>query len=155
MQALLDLYGVLNGQYGMAPIPSASASLAMLQAQRAFAEAADQPDEEKALPFLEEYYSIIAKQTASPVDPAIIARLELVTWSLARDRSKERQLADALSEKLALLHGGSAKDFQAVSADFARAMRLAAGKNGQASREAAAFAWKKLRHLLDTRQVSS
>ena len=150
-QTLWDFYRILNGQYGIPPIPALSAAWSALEAQRAFADAADQADEEQALPFLEKKISIIAEQTGSNLDPAIIARLELFTWSLARDRSKERQLTAAICEKLALLHGGAAQDYQAAASDFAHARRLAAAKNWSAASDAERAAWQKLRRQLDSR----
>jgi hypothetical protein len=149
-QAFWDFYRILNGQYRIPPIPALSASWSALQARRAFADAADQADEEQALPFLENTFSILSEKTASNLDPHILARLELFTWSLARDRSKERQLAAAISEKLALLHGGAARDYQAAASDFARARRLAATKNWNAASDAETAAWQKLRRQLDT-----
>jgi hypothetical protein len=149
-QAFWDLYRILNGQYQIPPIPSLSAAWSTLEAQRVFAEAADQADEEQALPFLEKTFSIIAEKTDSKLDPAIIARLELFTWSLARDRSKERQLTAAISEKLALLHGGAAQDYQATASDFAHARRLAVAKNWSAASDAETAAWQKLRRQLDS-----
>ena len=148
-QAFWDFYRILNGQYGIPPIPALSAAWSTLEAQRAFAEAADQADEEQALPFLEKTFSIIAEKTASNLDPTIIARLELFTWSLARDRSKERQLTAAISEKLALLYGGAAQDYQAAASDFAHARRLAVAKNWSAASDAETAAWQKLRRQLD------
>ncbi len=148
-QAFWDFYRILNGQYRIPPIPAMSASWSALEARRAFADAADQADEEQALPFLEDIFSILAEQTASNLDPKILARLELFTWSLARDRSKERQLAAAISEKLALLHGGAARDYQAAASDFARAHRLAAQKNWSAASDAETAAWQKLRRQID------
>ena len=150
-QALFDLYSIFEGQYRIPPLPALSAAMSMLQARRAFADAADQADEEQALPFLEKTFFIIAEQTGSNLDPAIIARLELFTWSLARDRSKERQLTAAISEKLALLHGGAAQDYQAAASDFAHARRLAAAKNWSAASDAETAAWQKLRRQLDSR----
>ena len=149
--ALFDLYSILQGQYRIPPLPALSAAISMLQARRAFASAADQADEEKALPFLEKAFSIVSEKTGANLDTAIIARLELFTWSLARDRSKERQLAAAISEKLALLHGGAAHDFQAAASDFAHARRLATAKNWSAASNAETAAWQKLRHQLDSR----
>ncbi len=150
-QALLDLYRILEGQYRIPPLPALSAAMSMLQARRAFTSAADQADEEQALPFLEKTFFIISEKTGSSLDPAIIARLELFTWSLARDRSKERQLAAALSEKLALLHGGAAKEYQAAALEFAHAKRMAIAKNWNAASDAEAAAWQKLRRQLDSR----
>ena len=150
-QTFWDFYRIFNGQYGIPPIPALSAAWSALEAQRAFADAADQADEEQALPFLEKTFFIIAEQTGSNLDPAIIARLELFTWSLARDRSKERQLTAAISEKLALLHGGAAQDYQAAALDFAHARRLAAAKNWSAASDAETAAWQKLRRQLDSR----
>lgn len=148
-QTFWDFYRILNGQYGIPPIPALSAAWSALEAHRTFAEAADQADEEQALPFLEKTFSIIAEKTDSKLDPTIIARLELFTWSLARDRSKERQLTAAISEKLALLHGGAAQDYQTAASDFAHARRLAAAKNWSAASEAETAAWQKLRRQLD------
>ena len=150
-QTFWDFYRIFNGQYGIPPIPALSAAWSALEAQRAFADAADQADEEQALPFLEKTFSNIAEKTGSNLDPAIIARLELFTWSLARDRSKERQLTAAISEKLALLHGGAAQDYQAAASDFAHARRLAAAKNWSAASDAERAAWQKLRRQLDSR----
>lgn len=149
-QTFLDFYRILNGQYGIPPIPALSAAWSTLEAQRAFADAADQADEEQALPFLEKTFSIIAEKTGSNLDPTVIARLELFTWSLARDRSKERQLAAAISEKLALLHGGAAQDYQAAASDFAHARRLTAAKNWSAASNAETTAWQKLSRQLDS-----
>ena len=150
-QIFFDFYRILNGQYGVPPIPALSAAWSTLEAQRAFADAADQADEEQALPFLEKTFFIIAEKTGSNLDPAIIARLELFTWSLARDRSKERQLTAAISEKLALVHGGAAQDYQAAALDFAHARRLAVAKNWSAASDAERAAWQKLRRQLDSR----
>ena len=149
-QAFWDFFRILNGQYGIPPIPSLSAAWSTLEAHRTFAEAADQADEEQALPFLEKTFSVISEKTDSNLDPHILARLELFTWSLARDRSKERQLTAAISEKLALLYGGAAQDYQAAASDFAHARRLAAAKNWSAASDAETAAWQKLRRQLDT-----
>lgn len=150
-QALLDLYEILKGQYRIPPLPALSAAMSTLQARRAFASAADQADEEQALPFLEKTFSLLGEKTGANLDPAILARLELFTWSLARDPSKKNQLTAAISEKLALLHGGAAKDYQAAASDFAQAARLAAAKNWSAATQAETTAWQKLRHQLDSR----
>lgn len=152
-QAFWDFYRILNGQYRIPPIPALSAAWSSLQARRAFDDAADQADEEQALPFLENTFSILAEKTASNFDPKILARLELFTWSLARDRSKERQLAAAISEKIALLHGGAARDYQAAASDFAHARRLAAAKNWSAASDAETAAWQKLRRQLDSAKI--
>ena len=144
LQAIFDFYGILHGEYRIPPLPAVSAAFDRLRARRAFVQAADQADEEQALPFLESAISIIGEKTGTALDPKIIARLELFEWSLARDRSKERQLAAAISEKLALLYGGAANDYQAIAASFAIARRLAANQNWSNAEEAEAAAWKKL-----------
>lgn len=149
-QALFDLYYIFEGQYRIPPLTALSAAMSMLQARRAFASAADQADEEQALPFLEKTFSILGEKTGANLDPTIIARLELFTWSLARDPSKQSQLTAAISEKLALLHGGAAKDYRAAATDFAQAARLTAAKNWSVATEAESTAWQKLRRQLDT-----
>lgn len=151
MRALLDHYSILNGQYRIPPVPAWSAAVDMLQARQAFAQAADQADEERALPFLERAFSLIGEKTGVNLDPAIIARLELFAWSLPRGRSKESQLAAAISEKLALLHGGAARDYAPAASEFARAKRLAADQNWSAAGAAESAAWHKLRRQLDAR----
>ena len=149
-QALFDFYSILEGQYRIPPLPAISAAMSMLQARRAFASAADQADEEQALPFLEKTFSILGEKTGANLDPTIIARLELFTWSLARDPSKQSQLTAAISEKLALLHGGAAKDYRECASDFARAARLTAAKNWDAATQAGTTAWQKLRRQIDS-----
>lgn len=149
-QALFDFYSILEGQYRIPPLPAISAAMSMLQARRAFASAADQADEEQALPFLEKTFSILGEKTGANFDPTIIARLELFTWSLARDPSKQIQLTAAISEKLALLHGGAAKDYRECASDFARAARLTAAKNRDAATQAETTAWQKLRRQIDS-----
>jgi hypothetical protein len=67
-QIFFDLYRILNGQYRIPPIPALSAAWSALEAQRAFADAADEADEEQALPFLEKTFSIIAEKTGSSLD---------------------------------------------------------------------------------------
>lgn len=150
---LFDLYGILNGQYRLPPLAAMAASASTLQAQNAFAVAADEADEEKALPFLEKSFALLGEKTGTNFDPSIIARLELFTWSLARAPSQERQLAAAISEKLALLHGGAAQEYQSAALAFAHARRLAVAKNWSAASDAEAEAWQKLRHHLDSRSA--
>jgi hypothetical protein len=149
-QALFGLYSIFEGQYRIPPLPAIPAAMNMLQARRAFASAADQADEEQALPFLEKTFSILGEKTGANFDPTIIARLELFTWSFARDTSKQSQLTAAISEKLALLHGGAAKDYRECSSDFARAARLTAAKNWSAATQAGTTAWQKLRRQIDS-----
>lgn len=148
-QVFMDFYLILNGQYRLPPLPASTAALSLLQAQRAFAEAADHADEEQALPFLQKSFSIMAETTGATFDPTILAKLELFTWSLARDRSRERQLTAAITEKLALLHGGAARDYQAAATAFAHSARLKAAKNWSAALKAEVIGWQKLRLYLD------
>lgn len=148
-QVFMDLYLILNGQYRLPPLPASMAALSLLQAQRAFAEAADHADEEQALPFLQKSFSIMAETTGATFDPTILAKLELFTWSLARDRSRERQLTAAITEKLALLHGGAARDYQAAATAFSHSARLKAAKNWSAALKAEVIGWQKLRLYLD------
>lgn len=149
-QALFDFYSIFEGQYRIPPLPAISAAMSMLQARRAFASAADQADEEQALPFLENTFSILGEKTGVNLDPTIIARLELFTWSLARDPSKQSQLTAAISEKLALLHGGAANNYRAAATDFAQAARLTAAKNWSAATHSESTAWQKLRREIDS-----
>jgi len=144
LQAIFDFYGILHGEYRIPPLPAISAAFDRLRARRAFVEAADQADEEQALPFLESAISIIGEKTGTPLDPKIIARLELFEWSLARDHSKEHQLAAVISEKLALLYGGASNDYHAIAVSFATARRFAANQKWSNAEEAEAAAWKKL-----------
>lgn len=146
---LLDLYGILHGQYRIPPIPAFSAAVEMLQARRAFAQAADQADEEKALPHLEKAFSIIDGATGSMADPKIMARLELFAWSLLGDETKQRQLVEAISEKLALLHGGAAKNYQDAAGDFAQARRFALAEKWDAASRTETAAWRKLQLQID------
>ncbi len=68
-------------------------------------QARDAAEEEEALPLLSASVADLAP-TADAVDA--IARLELVTFQLSRSPSGRKDLETAISEQLAILHGGSA-----------------------------------------------
>jgi hypothetical protein len=148
-EALFVIYRIFEGQYGIPPLSAAPAAWHFSEALTLFDEAADHADGERALPFLERTFSILKEKTDGLFDASVVARLELYAWLLARDRGKQSQLAAVLSEQLALVHGGSARIYDSVAVDFARARRLAAARQWGAAMDAETVAWRRLRGMLD------
>lgn len=151
-ELLVTAYRLFEGEYKVPPLSAAPAAWNYSEALLVFHRAADQADQDLALPFLERAFAILGKTASSPFDVSVVARLELFGWMLAGDRSKQKQLAAVIGEKLALLYGGSAQNYEPVAAALATARRSAAENNWSKAGEAEGEAWQRLRALLDENQ---
>jgi hypothetical protein len=85
----------------------------------------------------------------------VAARLELYTWMLAGDRAKRQQFTSAIAEKLALLYGGVAGDYQSAADAFAQSGRLIASKDWSRALQAESSAWRRLREILTARSTTN
>jgi hypothetical protein len=116
-----------------------------------FLESADNADRERALPYLQRTFEILRQQTGARFDPAVVARLQLHRWMLAADGNRQNQLPAAISEILAMIYGGSASEYSATAAAFAKADRLLASGMPEPARQAAVTAWRRLAEQLKAR----
>jgi uncharacterized tellurite resistance protein B-like protein len=148
---LVALYRIFQEEFRLAPMAAAQAAWNSSQALENFLESADNADRERALPYLERTFEILRRQTDARFDPVVVARLQLHRWMLAADGNSQNQLPAAISEILAMLYGGSASEYSATAAAFAKADRLLASQKPEAARQAAASAWRRLSEQLQAR----
>ena len=148
---VMTLYRIYQEEFHLPPMASGQAAWNFSKALEQFIESADNADRERALPYLERAFEILRHQTEARFDPAVVARLQLHRWMLAADANHQNQLPAAISEILAMLYGGSASEFSATAAAFAKADRLLASQKPEAARQAAASAWRRLMEQLQAR----
>jgi hypothetical protein len=150
--SIVPLYRIFQEEFHFPPLAAGQAAWQASQALRLFLDSADNADRERALVPLEKLFGIVRRETGADFDDAVVARLQLYCWMLAGDTRKEAQLKSAIAEKLALLHGGSASEFTAPAAAFAKADRLMLSKNMDAARQAGVSAWRRLAEQLKSRR---
>ncbi|MFM8984168.1 MAG: hypothetical protein ACKOLA_15020 [Spartobacteria bacterium] len=148
---LVTLYRIFQEEFRLGPMAAAQAAWNFSQALELFNASADNADRERALPYLERTFEILRQQTGALFDPAVIARLQLHRWMLAADGNRQNQLPAAIAEILAMLYGGSASEYSAAAAAFAKSDRLLASQNPEAARQAAVSAWRRLAEQLKPR----
>jgi len=148
---LVPLYRIFQEEFHFPPLAAAQCAWEASRALQLFLDSADNADRERSLVPLEKMFAIVKTETGADFDAAVLARLQLYCWMLAGDTRKETQLKSAIAEKLALLHGGSASEFSAAAAAFAKADRLMLSKNMDAARQAGVSAWRRLAEELKSR----
>lgn len=148
---LAPLYRIFQEEFHFPPLAAGRCAWEASRALRLFLDSADNADRERSLDPLEKMFAIVKTETGADFDAAVVARLQLYCWMLAGDTRKETQLKSAIAEKLALLHGGSASEFTAAAAAFAKADRLMLSKNTGAARQAGVSAWRRLSEVLKAR----
>lgn len=147
----VSLYRLYQEEFRLPPLAAAEASWNASQAMRLFLDAADNPDRERALPFLEKTFEILRRATHARFDPVVVARLQLHRWTLATDGRSQSRLPTVISEILAMLYGGSASEYSVAATAFAKSDRLLATGRTDAARQASASAWRRLAECLKAR----
>lgn len=134
--AMGELYRIYEGEYGLQPLDAVYAAWNACRARVVFTGAADRADQEGALAYLENVYGLLAAKTGMPADSAVVARLELFEWMLASDTRRRGELATAIAEKFAVIHGAPAGVFERAAMTLAKGVGLRAGQKwGPAERE--------------------
>ena len=82
-----DLYDKSRAQYGFcfSPWNSVRIAAAAARAARAFQPSTSRSGAQAALPFLEEYFGLLARATPAPLDIKAAARAELDWWQARRE----------------------------------------------------------------------
>lgn len=148
--ALVSLYALYAGQYQLAPLDALEGSWNAWRAMVVFSAAADRADQEKALPYLEHVYGVLAAKAGMAGDAQVAARLELFAWMLAGDSRKGGDLATAMAEKLALIYGVPAGVFERSAAALAKGARLRAEGRWSAAMRAGDEGFEALKSCLST-----
>ena len=142
------LYRIAEGQYRLPPIAAISVAWYTSDAILTFERGADRADQERALDPLQRALVILKEKTQAGYDVEVVSRLELFTWMLAGDKSKQGQLASAIAEKIALTYRLSAPDCGPAAEEFAKARRFAREGRWNEAVKANTGGWKRLKDLL-------
>ena len=142
------LYRIAEGQYRLPPIAAISVAWYTSDAILTFERGADRADQERALDPLQRALVILKEKTQAGYDVEVVSRLELFTWMLAGDKSKQGQLASAIAEKIALTYRLSAPDCGPAAEEFAKARRFAREGRWNEAVKANTAGWKRLKDLL-------
>jgi len=90
-----DLYENARTQYGFSPWDSVRIAVMAVRAANAFQTSASRSGAQAALPFLEDYFGLLARATPVPLDIKAAARAELDWWQAPRGhRSKSLRCDD-------------------------------------------------------------
>ena len=142
------LYRIAEGQYRLPPIAAISMAWYTSDAILTFERGADFADQERALDPLQQALRILNEKTQAGYDVEVVSRLELFTWMLAGDKSKQGQLASAIAEKMALTYRLSAPDCGPAAEEFAKARRFAREGRWNDAVKANSAGWKRVKDLL-------
>ena len=144
----LALYRIAEGQYRLPPIAALSNAWHTSQAFMIFERGADRADQERALDPLQQAFRILDEQTHSGYDVEVVSRLELFTWMLSGDKSKQSHLTSAIAEKVALTYRLAAPDCGPAAEEFSKARRFAREGRWNEAVKANAAGWKRLKNLI-------
>ena len=100
-----DLYNNSRAQYGFSPWDSARIAAAAAPAARALQLSTSRTGAQVALPFLEEYFGLLARAMPAPLDIEAAARAELDWWRACREAVAPQTYGAMIAQVSALLYG--------------------------------------------------
>lgn len=92
-------------QYHFSPWDSAHLSYLAAKAAATFQPTHSRLDAQRALPFLEKYYTLIQRQTGERFDARKVAELELGWWQLRRENSKPGDYGEVIAKIAIEIYG--------------------------------------------------
>ena len=107
-----DLYGNARSQYGFSPWESARIAFAAARAAKAFQPSSLRSGTQAALPFLEDYFGLLARAAPVPLDSKAAARAELDWWQARREDTSPRSYGAMIARVSALLYGRDSEKFR-------------------------------------------
>ncbi len=144
------LYEIFERQYRVPPIASAMMAFEISKARWMFELAPDPADQEKATEPLKTAFVHLKHATKLPFEPAVVAKMEVTTWTLVADHSRRATLTAAVSEMLAVLYNRPTSEMLPAAKLFARAMKAADEKNWTEARSLSSEAWLVLHRVVAT-----
>ena len=117
-----DLYGNSRSQYGFSPWDSARIAIAAARAAKAFQPSSSRSGAQAALPFLEDYFGLLARATPVPLDVKAAARAELDWWQARREAVVPAAYGAMIARVSALLYGQDSEKFREAGQLRAEAM---------------------------------
>jgi hypothetical protein len=117
-----DLYGNSRSQYGFSPWESARIAFAAARAAKAFQPSNSRSGAQAALPYLEDYFALLARGTPVPLDIKAAARAELDWWQARREDTGPETYGAMIARVSALLYGQNSEKFRDAGMLRAEAM---------------------------------
>jgi len=125
MPAIWAATRLYAGQFDIPPLVAMGMGWKASRAVSVFRAARDTSEQEAAIEFLLPLFLELKAQTGAPFDAEVVAGLELKTWMLAGDPTRQRELVSAIAEKCALVHGHLPEQCLPAAKKFAVALRKA------------------------------
>ena len=104
-----DLYDNSRAQYGFSPWDSVRIAVAAARAAHAFQPSTSRSSAQAALPFLEEYFGLLARATPAPLDIKAAARAELDWWQARREAIAPQTYGAMIARVSTFLYGRDTK----------------------------------------------
>jgi hypothetical protein len=125
-----DLYDNSRTQYGFSPWDSVRIAVAAARAAHAFQPSTSRSGAQVALPFLEEYFGLLARAAPVPLDIETTARAELDWWQARREAIAPRSYGAMIARVSTLLYGLDSKKLREAAVLRAEAMAYRDARDG-------------------------
>jgi len=140
----ITYYKIYTGQYGFPPLTSIGIAMDMSRAISLYRSSVDENDKDEAGKPLAAAYESIKKLTKKTFDPKAVADLELRVWALINEGAQTDVIAAKMAEELALIHGGTPKQYLATARFFVSALKDAQTSTWPAAQQNLQSAWADL-----------
>jgi hypothetical protein len=119
---LVDLYAMARDQQGFSPVRSVRMAVAAAGAARAFQPTTSRAEAQSALPWLIDYFRVLARAAAGPVNIKAAARSELDWWQARREGVSPEDYGLIIARVTTLLYGVDGEEVRQAGILRARAM---------------------------------
>jgi hypothetical protein len=117
-----DLYEMARREQGYSPLDSVRVAVAAARAAKAFQPSTSRAGAEVAIPFLIDYFRILARAAPVKVDIEDAARTELAWWQARRENVAAEQYGAIIARVTTLLYGVDDEDVRRSAVTRATAM---------------------------------
>ena len=125
-----DLYDNARTQYGFSPWDSIRIAVAAARAAGTFQPSTSRSGAEAALPFLEDYFGLLARGTPAPFDVKAAAQAELDWWQARREAVGPKSYGAMIARVSALLYGFESEKLREAGVLRAEAMAYRDARDG-------------------------
>jgi hypothetical protein len=117
-----DLYEMSRREQGYSPLDSVRLAVAAARAAKAFQPSTSRTEAEAAIPYLVDYFRILARGAPTKVDVEDAARTELAWWQARRENAMAEQYGAIIARVTTLLFGADGEDVRRSAVIRAKAM---------------------------------
>jgi hypothetical protein len=119
---VFELYETARREQGFSPLDSARIALAAARAAKAFQPTTSRSEAEAAIPYLVDYFRLLARAAPVTVDVEEAARTELAWWQARREAVQAEQYGAIIARVSTLLYGIDNADIRRAGLIRAQAM---------------------------------